>query len=68
MFTKLDSLTVEDADLRPATAAEMEEVRRKLRRRHLQVRAPDGTLVPISQVRAPAPRTPTKGPKPKQGK
>lgn len=69
VFSKLDSLTVDDADMRPVTAAEMEAVRRKMRRRHLLVRTPDGRRVPIEEVRAAAPTASGKKPNnPKRGK
>jgi hypothetical protein len=35
-FQRLEALTADDADLRPLSAAEVEEFRRKLRRRHIQ--------------------------------
>jgi hypothetical protein len=75
VFSKLDSLTVEDADLRPVTPAELENMRRKMRRRHLLVRTPDGQRVPIESVRAaspaksaPAKSAPAKPTNPKRGK
>jgi hypothetical protein len=54
LFSKLDALTATDEGMRPASPEEMEAVKRKLRRRHLQVRTEDGTRVPLEAVRAQA--------------
>jgi len=50
MFSKLEALTATDDDVRPATPEEMEEIKRRLRRRHLIVRTPDGKRVPIADA------------------
>ncbi len=54
VFSKLDALTVSDADMRPVTPEEREALKRKLRRRHLITRSPDGTRVPLEGTPAKA--------------
>jgi len=53
MFSKLDALTATDDQMRPASAEDMEEVKRRFRRRHLQVRTPDGKRVPLAVAEIP---------------